>query len=677
MKYRSTEGMKIFEPISIKGMTLKNRIAIGPYGSHPSDADGAPNAKTVAYYDRLAKTDAGFIMVGIVNPIPEDTDLTYQARVRIRFSEESHIEPWRKVTDAIHAQGCKSGIQLGLFGYMQGNFFSELPKDLKKYAYSDMGNGKALTEEYPGHIMTKEDIQRIIKYAGIAAGRAKAAGFDCVSVHNAHSDIMFGACSLDPMFNNREDEYGGDLEGRLRFTVELIQEMRKNVGPDFPITMRINGDDLKGELGNSLEDVCKYIVPELEKAGLDAIDVSQGGSMYAGQGCLPVLYYPRACWIYISSTIKKYAKVPVFGVGRVTSMEMAEKIVREGKVDIFYMGRQHYVDNETVTKFKDGKCMPGQVRQCIGCDTRCFPCSVNYDSMNMVADGVVIPTEPLKKKKNILIIGSGVGGMEAARIAAQRGHQVTLWEKSAKLGGAVGILSTTPHLSEFQNIIDYLSGQMGELGVDVKVCCEATIERIRAFAPDAVILATGTSEKMPEVFEGQPMVMSLMEAIERKREFRSFDEWHKKVWFSGFTGCEFALDLADQGAEVTMVGLSGEDAVAGEMWFTRDRKVYLRKKLTDANYIRRSKDTQRADVRMLFRSKIESVDADGVHYYHNGIHKTAEYDVVIITTPRTKNDQMYDELKEMVPEVYKIGDCDKIGMIRDAIGTANQVARTI
>ena len=559
---------------------------------------------------------------------------------------------------------------------MQGNFFSDMPENLKKYAFNDMGTGKAGLPPYPGRIMTKEDIRGIIRYAGIAAGRAKRAGFDCVSVHNAHSDIMFGACSLDPMFNARDDEYGGDLEGRLRFTVELIQEMRKNVGPDFPITMRINGDDLKGELGNTLEDICTYIIPELEKAGLDAIDVSQGGSMYAGQGCLPVLYYPRACWIYISSTIKKHAHVPVFGVGRVTSMEMAEKILREGKVDILYFGRQHYVDNDTVKKFKEGKCMPSQVRQCIGCDTRCFPCSVSYDSLDMVADGVV-PVMPLEKKKKILVIGGGVGGMEAARVAAQRGHDVTLWEKSGKLGGAVGTMATTPHLSEFQNIIDYLAGQMGELGVDVKVCCEGTLEKVKAFAPDAVILAAGTSEKLPEVFQGQPMVMSLMEAIDRKREFRSFAGWHKKVWFSGFTGCEFALDLADQGAEVTMVGPGGDDSVAAEKWFTRDRKVYLRKRLTDANYIRRSKDTERANVRMLFNSRIESVDAAGVHYYHNGIHKVGEYDVVIVTSPRVKNDQMYEALTGIVPEVYKIGDCDKTGLIQDAIAAANKVARVI
>lgn len=676
MKYESTQGMKSFEPFSIKTMHLRNRIAIGPYGSHPAAEDGTPNEATVKYYEKLAATEVGFIMVGIVNPVPKDAPLRYNSRNNINIAQDSDIEGWRKVTDVMHKYDVKCGIQLGLFGVMQRNFFSDLEEDHKKYAFNDMSRGLPATQMPEGFHMTKEDIQSLVRYCGEAARRAKAAGFDSVCVHNAHSDIMFGACSLDPMFNNRDDEYGGPIEGRLRFTCELIQEMRKNVGPDFPIIMRINGDDLKGELGNTLEDICKYIVPELEKAGLDCIDVSQGGSLYAGHGNLPVLYYPRACWMYISSTIKKYATVPVIGVGRVTSMEMAEKILREGLVDMFYFGRQAYVDHDVLHKFMNGKNMPSDVRQCIGCDTRCFPCSMNYEAAGMVGKPT-LPLVPAEKTKNILVVGSGVGGMEAARIARIRGHKVTLWEKAPKLGGVVGILATTPHLSEFNNAVEYLAGQMTELGVDVRVCYEATVERIKEFNPDAVILATGTTEKLPEVFQGQPMVMSLMEAMERKREFRSFAGWHKKIWFAGFTGCEFALDLAEEGAEVTMVGPGGDSAVAAEQWFTRDRKVYLRKKLTDHNYIRRSKDTERANIRMLFKSKIEFVDAEGVHYYHNGIHKVAEYDTVIVTTPRTKNDQMFEELKGIVPEVHKIGDCNSIGVIQDAIRNANEVARVL
>ena len=186
-----------------------------------------------------------------------------------------------------------------------------------------MGNGETSTQYRESHLMTSEDIKEIIRYCGIAAERARRAGFDGVSVHNAHSDIMFGACSLDPMFNNRDDEWGGPIENRLRFTVEMVKEMKRGGGEDFPVSLRINGDDLKGELGNTSEDICKYIVPALEEAGLDYIDVSQGGSLYAGQGCLPVLYYPRACWVHLAAALKKAAHIPVIGVGRVTSLEMA------------------------------------------------------------------------------------------------------------------------------------------------------------------------------------------------------------------------------------------------------------------------------------------------------------------------------------------------------------------
>lgn len=678
MEYTSTENMAIFQPIKIGNMELKNRIGIGPYGSHPSDPDGCPNDMTVDYYRQLAASGVGYIQVGIVNPIPEDAGIQYSCRVRIRFSDERHVAAWKKVTDVIHSYGAKCSIQLGLFGYMQGNYFSDLDEDMKKYAYNDMGNGETSTKYKESYLMTSEDIQKIIEYCGIAAARAKLAGFDGVSVHNAHSDIMFGACSLDPMFNSRDDEWGGSIENRLRFTVEMVKEMKRTTGDDFPVSLRINGDDLKGELGNTSEDICKYIVPALEAAGLDYFDISQGGSLYAGQGCLPVLYYPRACWIHLAAAIKKAAHIPVIGVGRVTSLEMAEKIIREGLVDILYFGREAYADKEWIHKFQEGKNLPCDVRQCIGCDTRCFPCSVNYESNGMVGFlGETISMEKSASDQKMLIIGGGVAGMEAARVAAMRGYRVTLWEKAGKLGGNVGIMATTPHLCEFQNFIDYLQGQMTALNVDVRVCYAATPERIRAFAPDIVILATGTREELPEQFKGQPMVMTLFEAMERRREFRSFADWHKKIWFAGFSGCEFALDLAAEGAEVTMVGPGGDKAVAAESWFTRDRKVYLRKRLTDGNFIRRSKDTERADIKMLFRSKIEYVDSEGVHYYHNGIHKVSPYDAVIVTSPRKRNDELFEAIQEFVPAVYKIGDCNKIALIADAVKAANELVRTL
>ncbi len=678
MKYTTTENMAVFQPLRIGSMELKNRIGIAPYGAHPSESDGTPNDLTVEYYRQLARSGAGFIQIGIVDPIPTDSGMDYSCRVRIRFSEEKHVNAWKRVTDIIHSFGAKCSIQLGLFGFMQGNYFSDLHEDFKKYAYNDMGNGATSTAYREGWHMSGDDIRKIIAYCGIAAERARRAGFDAVSVHNAHSDIMFGACSLDPMFNTREDEWGGPIENRLRFTVEMVKEMKRCAGTDFPVSLRINGDDLKGELANTSEDICNYIVPALEAAGLDFFDVSQGGSLYAGQGCLPVLYYPRACWIHLAAAVKKAAHIPVIGVGRVTSLEMAEKILREGLVDILYFGREAYVDKDWIHKFQAGKNLPCDVRQCIGCDTRCFPCSVNYESNGMVGIfGETIPLLPAEKKKRVLVIGGGVAGLEAARVAALRGHCVTLLEKTGKLGGNVAIMATTPHLSEFQNFIDYLQGQMSSPGIDVHVCCEATAERVKAISPDVVILATGTRELLPEQFRAQPMVMTLFEAMERKREFRSFADWHKKVWFSGFSGCEFALDLAESGAEVTMVGPGGDQTVAAEPWFTRDRKVYLRKKLTDGNFIRRSADTQRANVRMLFRSKLEFVDTEGVHYYHNGIHKVAPYDVVIVSSPRKRNDELFTELESVVPELYKIGDCNRIGLIADAVKAANELARTI
>jgi 2,4-dienoyl-CoA reductase-like NADH-dependent reductase (Old Yellow Enzyme family) len=342
MKVNGTEGMKIFEPFDIGSMHLKNRIGIGPYGTHPCDPDTFfPNDATAEYYRVLAETGVGLVMVGITEIMPDDKrnrdPEDPQAGVTMpRIDCDETIEGWRKVTNVFHENGCSCGVQLGMFGYVSLNYFSEIGEQYKKYAYhKHLSCDTEVTSNTPQRApFTKEYLEEIIYFAGQAARRAKEAGFDCVEVHAAHSDIMLTACSMDPMFNNRDDEYGGPIEGRLRFPTEMIKEMKKQTGGDFPVLFRINGDDLKGELGNTNEDICKYIVPELEKAGLDAFDISMGGNLYAPFGNLPCGYYPRAAWMHLPAAVKKVTDKPIIGVARVLSIEMAEKVVREGMCDV-------------------------------------------------------------------------------------------------------------------------------------------------------------------------------------------------------------------------------------------------------------------------------------------------------------------------------------------------------
>ena len=681
------EDMELFKPFTINGMTAKNRLWNAPFGSVPAgDGDGYITDVSIAHCRTLVESGVGVIVTGPIKVMPAQSKFigssgkgeneTKRPVGPAALVDDSYIEGWKRLTDFFHSYDCKIVIQVGEWGPQGLNSMSELPEDNKKYKYLALGQGE-LPEQ---RIMTVEMLEEIIEFTAQGALRAKKAGVDGVEFHSAHSSALLMANALDPFFNQRDDEYGGDLDRRLTLITRTTKRIRELVGPDFPILARINGDDLKGDLGHTTEDICKHIVPALEAMGIDAIDVSMGGPMYATQGPLPPVYYPRGCWMHLAKAIKQVATVPVIGVGRITTVEMAEKYLQEGWADIIYMGRQIFSDQNTIQNFLDGKKEYKETRQCIAClKPGCIDCSLNYDRFGTMRPGFERPTlEKVETPKKVLIIGGGVAGMEAARVAASKGHRVTLWEKEGHLGGIVGTLATTPLTSEFQNIIDYSTTQLSNLDVDVHCCSVATIEKIKAFSPDVCILATGTEMKLPDFLEGGLMVMTHLEAMKRKREFRSLSQWRKKVVIFGFTAAEFAIDLAEAGADVTLMGAGGDSAIGAEGWLRRERKYFLQRKLTDINYIRATPETYRLhNPRVLTHAKLEGADRDGVHFYHNGIHKTMPYDVLIYSGARKRNDELFEEIQEFVPTVYKIGDCDSIGNITTAIQQANEVARTL
>ena len=681
------ENLELFKPFKINGMTLKNRLCNAPFGSVPSgDGDGYITDMSIEHCRTLVESGVGMIMTGPIRVIPEASKFMGSSGKRqdqekrpvgpAALLDDSYLDGWKKLAEFFHSHDCKLCIQLGEWGPQGLNSMSELPEENKKYKYLALGQGE-LPEQ---HIMTVEELEEIIEYTAQGALRAKNAGVDGVEFHSAHSSALLYANALDPFFNNRDDEFGGDVERRLHFIVKTTKRMRELVGPDYPIMARINGDDLKGELGHTVEDVCNHIVPALEVAGIDAIDISMGGPMYATQGPLPPVYYPRGCWMYLAKAVKQVTKLPVIGVGRITTVEMAEKYLREGWADIMYMGRQIFADEKTLDNFLAGKKEYKETRQCISClKPGCIDCTVNYERFGTMRPGFKrIGLEKVNNPKKVLIVGSGVAGMEAARVAAIKGHDVTLWEREGYLGGIVATLATTPLTSEFLNLIEFHMNELSKHNVNVRCCYEATVDRIKAFAPEVCILATGTDMSLPDFLQDGLMVMPHLEAMRRKREFRSLSQWRKKIVVYGFTAAEFAIDLAEAGADVTLMGIAGENTIGAEGWVRRERKYFLQRKLTDINFIRRSEETYRVyNPFVITRTKLEGVGSDGVHYYHNGIHKTMPYDVLIYSGARKRNDELFESIQKIVPAVHMIGDCKDIGNITTAIAGANEVARNL
>jgi len=646
---------KLSEPIEINGMKLKNRLGFAPFLNMPREMDGTITDLTNRWFEERAKGGVGFIMTGTFLPT-----MATAPGAQERFA---------RLAEVIHSHGTRIGVQIGMGGPMTGQGPSPAPypdETHPKYGQFDLAVGSII----PAAEVTIEQIEQFENDFAAGAAALKAAGIDCVELHCAHGGATLCCSFISPFYNRRTDKYGGDWECRLRFPVETIKKMREAVGDDYPILARIDADELLGKRGITVEDAVNHIVPALEEAGLDCFDVSQGSIVHSPEGITIPLYYPRGCYIHNAAAVKKVTKLPVIGVGNICDLDMVERFLQEGKADIIYMGRQVTCDTETPKKYFEGRIE--DIRKCIGCVGGCGrPCTINYDIQDEP-----IPLTKAEKPKKILVVGGGVGGMEAARIATLRGHKVTLMEKDFQLGGMVSVLALNPLTAEFGNIVRYLSNQMRKLGVDVRICKEATAADVEELKPDVVILATGSSTTIPEVVQGKPGVMTHSQASREKRAIG------QKVVIWGIFGAELAIALAEEGKDVILMGRGGEGSLGSDV--SSPRRFWLLRKLTDLNIVRATPEDMRvSNPEVLYHVEVEDISNDGIRVKvggNEGRTRVIPYDTLIISQrfgERKANDSLFDELQGKLPEVHKIGDCLQVRGILEAIHGANEVVRKI
>jgi 2,4-dienoyl-CoA reductase-like NADH-dependent reductase (Old Yellow Enzyme family)/putative sterol carrier protein/thioredoxin reductase len=660
-------GKKLFEPFEINGMTLKNRLGFPPFLNMPAEEDCSINEQTIRWFEDRAKGGAGLVMTGAVEagPPPDLEMLKLLGLTRVGLYDDKFIEGFARMAEAVHAHGAKFGVQLeGLGGVLSGHGPSLPPYPGPENATSDLLKIH-YDFEMPVAEVTIEQIEEVKQCFADAAARAKQAGCDCVELHCAHGGATLNCSFISPYYNRRTDQYGGSWENRLRLSTEIILKMRDAVGPDFPILVRIDSDQLLGDKGITLKDTIEHVVPAMEKAGVDCLDVSQGDILRSGEGILIPLYYPRGCFMDYTAQIKQATKLPVIGVGRIVDLDMAEQLLQDEKADIIFLGRQLTSDPDTPNKYLEGRA--DEIRKCIGCNVACGPCPINYEIHQEH-----IPLTQAQSSKKILIIGGGIGGMEAARICAMRGHAVTLMEKSAGLGGTVGTLALDPVNAEFGNFTEYLGIQMEKLNVDVKLGREATETDIEDLNPDAVILATGASLKIPEAAMGKPGVIDHIEALEKRAEIGQ-----RVVVWGVMYGAELAISLAMEGREVTLIGEAGEKTMASHA--SNARKDWIWRKLTDINYARETPEAERVDnPTVKLNVKVRGITTEGIEIEDDGGNKSVlPYDTLVISRGRTKNDSLFEKIEGKAAEVYKIGDCAAAGDIQKAVWSANEVARQI
>ncbi len=651
------EPRMIFEPLQIKSMRLPNRIGLAPLLNMPGVwTSFAITDETIAWFEARARGGAGLIMTGSFAPP--------------MFAIPGLKEGFARLAEVIHSHGACLGVQIVAGGPLTGTGPSlpPYPNELDaKQAIMDLlkMDGGVLPAPAEPHALSASEIEGHVQAFADTTAILKEAGVDCVELHCAHGGATLCCSFISPFYNRREDEYGGSWENRLRFPTDTLRKMREAVGEDYPLLVRISADELLGDKGITIDDTTRYVVPALEEAGADCIDVSQGSILHSPEGIEIPLYYPRGCFIHLAEAVKQATRLPVIGVGRIVELEMAEDFLQQGKADLIYMGRQLTADPDTPRKYLEGR--REDVRKCVACVEGCgTPCSINYE----MTPGVAPPT-PVERPRRVLVIGGGVAGMEAARVAAERGHQVTLVEKRSALGGMVAALALEPLTAEFASLIEYLVVQLEKLGVEVRLATEAAPSAVDEIDPDVVVVATGSSMLIPELARSKRGVVDHIEALRRRKDLGD----RVVVW--GMTyGAELAISLAEEGKQVVLIGEGGEKTLGGHA--SNFRRWWILRKLADVDTARGTPEAQRiSNPRVLPGVKVEEITPEGIALRDEaGKRSVLPYDSLIISRGRERDNALTGQLKGRA-EVHEIGDCSSVGDIQKAISSANEVARAI
>jgi 2,4-dienoyl-CoA reductase (NADPH2) len=695
----NTSYHKLLEPGRIGPVTTRNRIlktGAGMLMWHEDDTRMRP--EVLAFYEGMARGGTGLI---IVESPTIDYPLGARWHMRYRIDDDRYIEGLKELVDVIHKHGCPTFMQMNHDGPWAAHLFVEPNPIFDGPPIAASNVTIPLTNDFHyevPHVLTIPEIEALVDKFASAAERAKKAGFDGVDVNAASSHLLHNF--LSPFWNRREDIYGGSTENRSRFACQVITEIKRRCGKDFACTMIINGAEV-GQVAGIEDRKCltpeesRKIAPFLEKAGVDAIQVRSHWLGYHVGAYLPdALFYPdppipvedfpkeyytkqkgAGANILFAAGIKKQVSVPVTVVGRLDA-DLGEKVLEEGMADFIGMTRRLHADPEFVNKLKAGRVE--DIAPCTGCDNCLGSKRCRVNGMLGTPYNTI---EKADKKKKVLVIGGGPGGMEAARVSAIRGHDVTLYEKASRLGGLLPLAAMVkgPHPEDLPLLINYLDRQVHKLGVNVVLGKEADLSTVDRIKPDVVFLAAGGTPTIPSI-KGidRPNVISGGDLHKKLKFFSRFFGPYTLRWLSKFympigrrvvviggaiQGCELAEFLTKRGRKVTIVDTAeqlGEgmvDALLGHLmvWF------------------------EKKGVRMIpgVKDYVEITDKGLTVVTKEGKKETLEADTVVPALPLTANTALVAGLKKKVPEVYAIGDCAHPGLIADAIGTGLRTAREV
>jgi 2,4-dienoyl-CoA reductase-like NADH-dependent reductase (Old Yellow Enzyme family)/thioredoxin reductase len=629
---------------------IRNRIISSPMERNYASRDGSVTQKYIDNLAAKAKGGVGLILVESTYVDPRGKGRVYQ----LGCYDDKLIPGLKLLTEAVHKHGAKIGLELH-FGGRQTNSDVTGFQPMAPSSVPCWVSGGDIPRE-----MTVTEIKEMVKKFAEAAERSKRAGFDLVEIHGGHGYLV--AQFLSGYSNKRTDEYGGTFEKRMRFPLEIVKAVRDAVGEDFPIAYRLSGDEYIDQ-GVTLEETVPF-AKKLEEVGVNLIDVSAGlyETTYIISQPMDV---PLGCNVPLAEEIKRAVNIPVTVVGRINDPAFAENILNEGQADFVSFARALHADPDFPQKAREGRL--DDICMCIACMQGCIDilgtampifCAINP----LVGRERELEIKKAVKSKKVMVIGGGPGGMEAARVAALRGHEVSLYEREKELGGQLRWASKALFKSEFEQVTRYLSNQLKKAGVKVNLGQEVDKDLVYKIKPDVVVVATGARPYKP-----------VTPGAEKKHVVTYLDILGgnvtpgKKVAVIGgkLIGCEVAEYISQKGGEVVLLEATGafcQDAGMKVRWLLMERVE------GDSKIERRLKTNveEIKDTSVVVQKEGEREEIEGV-------------DMVVVALGAIANNELGDKLnfESNIAEIYTVGDCVIPRKMTEAIYEGSLVGRQI
>ncbi len=646
----------LFSPLKVGSITIRNRIVWSAHGTNYFPMEGAPNERVMHYMAARAKGGAGLIVTAQNAVWPLTTARGYAAT-----HDDNTLPAYKMISQAIHEHGAKTVAQLVHYGQLTG-FLEAGGAGLSP---SGMGGVAGLLPNPLGndapHAMDIDEIKQFINSYADTAYKMREAGYDGVEVCSDVGAGMLLLAFLNPLSNKRNDEYGGSLENRFRLHLEVIEAVRKAAGPDFVIGVRLSGDMLM-DGGTTLDDT-KILAAKLEQEGkVDYLSISDG---FAGH--IPPMHFPLGCFVYLAAGVKEAVNLPVVCHGRINDPVQAETILADNQADLIGMARALICDPEWPNKARTGRL--DEIRKCIACMQACdmnllrklpISCTLNPEAGREQEMATLVPAAV---KKKVMVIGGGAAGLEAARVAASRGHQVTLFEKENELGGQLNIAARIPRREDFAEAVRYYNYQMKLLGIEIVTGTTVTAEMVIENNPDAVVLATGSRPAKPPVPGGDGAnvfwirdVLQETVAVGENVVVIAVEQHDQALGVANF--------LAQKGKKVELIThcfYAGSLLESGTLAFMYGQLLSNGGTVTPLTRVKKIEENAVVTFNVLTGAerRIENVDS------------------VVVAANGTADDALYKALKGKVKEIHLVGHCLAPRLLPESIRDGAHVGRLL